>query len=238
MRTLSHLALALMLAVLPQQTLADDVTLVVSRNTETASVYLAAPADIFLVGVAAAGFDVRPHLTSSQSFAEGHEVAATAMSFLATQSRFVTQEIDVTPVALPTLLHAGKDTLPYETPFAASLATAVCSTPTAPLIALDDLQLYGGLRAEITLRREALELQLPPEGFAGLAASVRVFEQGTLVEVFTAKVRPDGRLALVPPHTAQSQNHWFAMGVLLLTLLFTALTRSARRRQADVQPQG
>jgi hypothetical protein len=238
MRTLAPALLSALL--LPHAAAASDLwSLIVSRNSETMSLYIMARADAFLEAAAQSGRDIRPDLDAPITFSEGHDRAGHAMAALAAQMSFVAGQAEYPATTLPTLLHAGKSPLPFETPFQASISTAVCSTPTAMIAPIDQLRLYAGLRADIGLNRSDVTLRWPSSGFTGTEVSVQVFERGTLIESFDATISPGGTLPLSltePPNARKATLVFVALALLLAGAGGLISAQRSRHRQTVPMP--
>ncbi|ABV92371.1 hypothetical protein Dshi_0625 [Dinoroseobacter shibae DFL 12 = DSM 16493] len=231
----------LLAAMLPRPVVASEpMSLIVSRNAATTSLYIMAPAAPVLDAVAALGRDLRTDLSEPITFARGHEIAAQAMIHLAAQTQVLSKDGAHPTSALPTLLHAGVDRLPFDTPLQASISTTVCSTPTAPIAPLSELYLYTGLRADVGLDAADLVLELPGDGFAHVPVAVRLYERGRFVDAFETTVSADGVLRLSPDAAGRAIPVWpvilgsLAFGLVAVTGL--QAVRRTRRHAALRRP--
>lgn len=211
------------LAWLPNKpALAQDVSLLISRNTEITTVYLSAPARfIDEIGPSQIAdwlpFDIRP------TFAHG-QLAATSHMALA-QNAFSLLASDGDPIVLtsgPTLLHVAHDPLSFDTPMAASLSTSVCATPRDVLPSLDDLQIYTSLTADVSGDTPLSHITMPSVLASSGPVDIRVFEHGVLVLEQSMSPNANGVLSIAMAQRTMDDRRTgallFGSGVLIALL--------------------
>lgn len=215
----------------PSRGMAQELTIVVSRDHDTTELYFASRADVLFDM-----FGASPRLLADTSgqvdfgdLRQGtFDIADTLLFNTPTMIGQQTAGFE----AMSLMVHPLSDTLPMMTPLDAMIAIGVCSGPPAgTLIPLWELQAYVGYFTSMGSLDKAITIRLPQTD--DISVTIHDFGPEGLLESYQIKLNGQVPLILEPPSTSHFPVLLGILGVLAgMALTVSKLTQRPKGSSA------